>query len=75
MRAEERRRLLEHAVMLVGGVEQLAEKLAISERLLEHYVSGAGAVPDALFVRLVDVLAEHWRPDEQAPPSSKPETD
>jgi hypothetical protein len=59
MRAEERRRLLEHALMLVGGAEQLADKLAISPRLVEHYLSGAGAVPDALFVRLVDVLAEY----------------
>ena len=63
MRAEERRRLLEHAVKLVGGVDQLAEKLAISPRLVEHYLSGASAIPDALFVRLVDVLAEHRRPD------------
>lgn len=71
MRAEERRRLLEHAATLTGGVEKLAEKLAISERLLEHYLSGAGAVPDALFVRLVDVLVEHWRPEGQEPPSPK----
>lgn len=74
MRAEERRRLLEHAVTVVGGVEQLAEKLAISQRLVEHYLSGAGAVPDALLVRLLDVLVEHWRPDGSAPPPTKPKT-
>ena len=75
MRADERRRLLEHAVMLVGGVQQLADKLAISRRLVEHYLSGAGAIPDTLFVRLIDVLVEHWRPDGEAAPPPERKTD
>lgn len=61
MRADEKRVLLEHAAKLFGGAEELAEKLGIGQRRAELYLSGNELLSDALFLRLVDVLAEHPR--------------
>lgn len=69
MLPSERQRLLGYAETLLGGA-QLAQKLGVSQPLLERYKAGEEPLPDPIFLRLVDVLFEHWRAAE-APPSSR----
>jgi hypothetical protein len=61
---EARRRLLEHAATRLGGVEQLAAKLGISQRMIKIYLAGTRRLPDALFLRVVDLVSEEWRSAE-----------
>lgn len=67
-----RRQVLEHAATRFGGAEQLAKKLGIRQRLMKLYLDGATPIPDALFLRLVDLLSEQWRGEDQAPPRQDP---
>ncbi len=69
---EARRRLLEQAATRLGGVEQLAEKLGVTRGAMKRYLDGAAAVPDALFLRLVDLLSEQGRGESQPPPARDP---
>jgi hypothetical protein len=69
---EARRRLLEQAAARLGGVEQLAEKLGVTKRAMKLYVDGAAPLPDALLLRLVDLLSEQWRDESQPPPARDP---
>jgi hypothetical protein len=69
---EARRRLLEQAATRLGGVEQLEKKLGVSRGAMKLYLDGAAAVPDALFLRLVDLLSEQWGSDPQPPPARDP---
>jgi hypothetical protein len=69
---EARRRLLEQAATRLGGVENLAKKLGVSQRAMKLHLSGAAPLSDALFLRLVDVLAEQWRSERQPPPGRHP---
>ena len=69
---EARRRLLEQAATRLGGVEQLAKKLGVTQRSMRLYVDGAVPLPDALFLRLVDLLSEQWRSEGQPPPAKDP---
>jgi hypothetical protein len=70
-----RQRLLEQAAARLGGVENLAKKLGVTQRAMKLYLSGAAPVPDALFLRLVDLLSDQGRSEGQRPagggPSSK----
>ena len=52
------RHVLARAVAKVGGVAELASRLNISPRVLYHYVTGRLVVPDALFLRALDVVLE-----------------
>jgi hypothetical protein len=49
-------RLLEAACGIVGGRTALAERLGIDEVLLERYMNGRRALPDALLLRAVDII-------------------
>ena len=69
---EARRRLLEQAATRLGGVEQLAKKLGVTQRAMKLYVDGGAALPDALFLRLVDLLSEQWSSESQPPPAKDP---
>jgi hypothetical protein len=69
---EARRRLLEQAATRLGGVEQLEKKLGMTRGAMKRYLEGAVAVPDALFLRLVDLLSEQWRSEGQPPPAKDP---
>jgi hypothetical protein len=69
---EARRRLLEQAATRLGGVEQLAKKLGVTQRAMKLYLNGAVSLPDGLFLRLVDVLSEQWRSEGQPPPAKDP---
>ena len=51
------RKVLARAAALVG-VEALAGRLQISPRALRHYLTGYELIPDALFLRAVDVIVE-----------------
>jgi hypothetical protein len=67
---EARRRLLEQAVTRLGGVERLAKKLGVTQRAMKLYLDGATPLPDALFLRLVDVLTEQRRSEGPPPPAN-----
>jgi hypothetical protein len=41
---------------------------------MKRYLEGAVAVPDALFLRLVDLLSEQWRSEGQPPPAKDPKS-
>ena len=69
---EARQRLLEQAAARLGGVENLAKKLGVTQRAMKLYLNGAAPVPDALFLRLVDLLSDPWRSDGQRPPGRDP---
>jgi hypothetical protein len=69
---EARQRLLEQAAARLGGVENLAKKLGVTQRAMKLYLSGAAPLSDALFLRLVDLLSDQWRSDGQRPPGRDP---
>lgn len=50
--------LLKVAADIAGGVRELAERLEISERLLERFMEGVRPLPDFLVLRAVDVVLE-----------------
>ena len=52
------RHVLARAAAQVGGVAELAARLNLSSRALREYVTGRLAVPDALFLRALDVVLE-----------------
>jgi hypothetical protein len=51
-------RLLHAACTAAGGSPALAERLGISEALLQMYLSDAFDLPDALYLIALDVLQE-----------------
>jgi hypothetical protein len=69
---EARQRLLEQAAVRLGGVENLAKMLGVTQRAMKLYLSGAASVPDALFLRLVDLLSDQGRIEGQRPPDGGP---
>jgi hypothetical protein len=69
---EARQRLLEQAAARLGGVENLAKKLGVTQRAMKLYLSGAVPLSDALFLRLVDLLSDQWTSEGQRPPGGGP---
>jgi hypothetical protein len=49
----------------VGGVGKLASHLNLSSRALSEYVNGRLAVPDALFLQVLDVVLEELPESER----------
>jgi len=49
---------LVRAAELAGGVDALAEKLAMSRLLVRAWVNGTQAVPSSIFLRIVDLLVD-----------------
>jgi len=73
------RHVLARAAAKVGGVAELASRLNLSPRVLHYYVTGRLVVPDALFLRALDVALEELpevglasRQAAQSLPESKP---
>lgn len=62
------RKLMVHVAALLGGEARLARRLGMSERVLNRFVTGQEAIPDSLFLRVVDLLLEEASP--RKPPSS-----
>jgi len=50
--------LLKVAAEIVGGTRELAERLAIGERLLERFIDGQRPLPDSLVLRAMDIVLE-----------------
>jgi hypothetical protein len=50
--------VLARAAAQLGGVEPLAAKLMISQRLLQYYITGSEPVPDPLLLRAIDIVLE-----------------
>ena len=69
---EARRRLLEQAAARLGGAENLAKKLGVTQRAMKLYLSGAAPLTDALFLKLVDLLSDQWPSEGQRPPGRDP---
>ena len=69
---EARQRLLEQAAARLGGAEILAKKLGVTHRAMKLYLSGATPLPDALFLKLVDLLSEQWPSEGPRPPGRDP---
>ena len=61
--AKATRLLLARAAVTLGGVDALASQLDISQRALTLYIQGHEAVPDALLLRVIDVILDYL-PDE-----------
>ena len=59
------REVLARAAVKVGGVGKLASHLNLSSRALSEYVNGRLAVPDALFLRVLDVVLEELPESER----------
>lgn len=51
------RKLLAHVAAHMG-VDRLADKLHISPRLLNLYITGKEPIPDSLFLQVVDIVLE-----------------
>lgn len=67
------RRVLARAAAMMGGAEQLAAHLKISHRVLQHYLVGTEPVPDALFLRAIDVILDNTPATaEQHNPTMRP---
>ena len=49
-------RILQAAADISGGVDPLAERLAISAPMLRKYMSGAFPLPDPLLLLAVDIV-------------------
>jgi hypothetical protein len=64
--------MLEQAAVRLGGVENLAKKLGVTQRAMKLYLSGAVPLSDALFLKLVDLLSDQWGSDGQRPPGRDP---
>lgn len=67
------RKVLAHAAALVG-IEALAERFRISERVLRHYLTGYELIPDPLFLQAVDVIIERL-PQPGPRPQATPQPD
>ena len=52
-------KLLNTASEMVGGQQELAERLGIDEPLLATFMAGISPLPDAVLLKLVDILLEN----------------
>lgn len=59
---EAARLLLERAAEKCGGVDGLSERLGIHARVLRMCIEGREAVPDQLYLKVVDIVMEESQP-------------
>ncbi len=62
---------IRRAALLLGGYARLAERVGAPAEVLEWWAAGAGDVPDAVFLAVVDVLL--GEPSLPTPTRSSPE--
>jgi hypothetical protein len=60
MMVDSARRILARAAAQVGGIPHLASELKLSESALRHYILGREPIPEALMLRVIDVLLEQF---------------
>ena len=53
------------AATMIGGLEQLAKRLNVSERQLDYWMRDIGTPPDTLFFDVIDIIIE--RAGKRAP--------
>jgi hypothetical protein len=51
-----RARTLARAAVILGGVERLAEELAISLAIVGRYIRGEAVVPPEVFLRAIEII-------------------
>lgn len=61
-------RLLQRAVEILGGPDELAAYLGVSPSRVRIWMRGLFALPDDMFLRLVDLLSEPLPAEPNAPP-------
>lgn len=59
-------RVLHRACQIVGGVEQLAERLGVPRRLLHRWLEGEEPPPASVFLKAVDLVLPTWGPEDEA---------
>jgi DNA-binding transcriptional regulator YiaG len=52
-------RTLHRACLQLGGIQQLAEYLGVSEQKVESWLTGYSEVPQGVFLRAVDIIVGH----------------
>jgi hypothetical protein len=52
-------KVLQAAAEIVGGNTALADRLGIRERLLARFMADRSELPDALLLRVVDIVLEN----------------
>jgi hypothetical protein len=62
--------VLRKAAQKVGGMKQLADALGVRTNTLQLYIDGAQPVPEALYLRAVDIVLGD--PDKPPPASTTP---
>lgn len=67
MPASARSNTLRGAAQVVGGVDALAEKLGVSRRQMDRWLSGEETVPAAVFLQAVDLIELHDRATDPRP--------
>jgi transcriptional regulator with XRE-family HTH domain len=60
-----RQRLLQHAAKLLGGRQQLAERLNVPEHTLDLWIRGLARMSDRKLLELAAVLDELGEPPKQ----------
>jgi hypothetical protein len=60
-------KILQAASEIVGGIEALAERLGIREKVLAVFIEDRRHLPDSLLLRVVDIILEE-RQSRLAPP-------
>jgi hypothetical protein len=60
---------IKRAATMVGGIEQLAERLKVPERQLHYWIRDIGSPPDTVFLDVIDIIIESAgsRPPESVP--------
>lgn len=51
-------RCLQRAAYVVGGADKLCKHLNVSEEELIHWLIGTAEIPEATFLRAVDIVVE-----------------
>jgi hypothetical protein len=46
------------AANMIGGLEQLAKRLDVSERQLDYWMRDIGTPPDTVFFDVIDIIIE-----------------
>ena len=52
---------LHEACLILGGEHKLAEHLGVSVDVVERWLNGLEIPPDAIFLRCIDLCAEHGK--------------
>jgi hypothetical protein len=58
MSTDDKRNLLAHMAARLGGIDELAEKLRMSRREIMAYLAAREAIPDALVLKIIDLVLE-----------------